>query len=198
MGEPLANDPSLRRARLSAEQTPLFDIASFQRFAQHGLVHRDVPEHPRVADVIETAANIAFQHPQGAGLSTQQGKALRNGVCRASARPKKTQEFPSAVVSETGRSASSAGPASRGHASFDFAQDRDSERAEFAVGLRDRHSPQRLRLVAAPPQPGDGFILGSRSAAHDSIHSGGSLAPVLCHSLHGQGFAVKRAGQQPW
>ena len=88
MGEPLANNPSLRRARLGVEQTPIFDLPSFQPLSQHFFIHRDVLEHPLVTDVIETAANIAFPHPRRARLSTELNKALRNSISGASARPK--------------------------------------------------------------------------------------------------------------
>ena len=57
------DDAALWRTCLRGEQRSIFHEASLQPFPQHLLVRGDVVEHPFVADVIEAATNVAFQHP---------------------------------------------------------------------------------------------------------------------------------------
>jgi hypothetical protein len=47
---------------------------------EYPFVHADMPEHPIVADVIETPLNVAFQHPFRRVPSHQRDKALLDGV----------------------------------------------------------------------------------------------------------------------
>ena len=74
---------------------------------------------------------------------------------------------------------------------------RDAQRPQLSVGFRNVDTSQRLRLIAAPPQRADGFVFGRRGAPDFSVHSRRSFALIVRHSFHGQGFAGKRAGQQP-
>src|SRR5205814_5922649 len=74
---------------------------------------------------------------------------------------------------------------------------RDAERPQFTAGFRNVNTSQWLRLIAAPSQRADGFVLGRRSAPDYSVHSRRSFALIVRHSFHGQGFAGKRTGQQP-
>ena len=45
---------------------------------------------------------------------------------------------------------------------------RDAQRAQLSVGLRNVDTPQRLRLITAPPQCADGFVFGRRGVARFS------------------------------
>ncbi len=53
------------------------------------------------------------------------------------------------------------------------------------------------RRIPAPPQRADGFVFGRRGVPYLSVHPGRSPAFIVRHPFHGQGFAGKRAGQQP-
>jgi hypothetical protein len=57
------DDAALRRARLRGERGSVFDVTGFQPFLEHHLVREDMVEHPFVADVVEAAFDVAFQHP---------------------------------------------------------------------------------------------------------------------------------------
>ncbi len=54
----------------------IFDGTSLQPFLEHNLVRPDMFEHPFVADVVEAAFDVAFQHPLWRASPAQYVKAL--------------------------------------------------------------------------------------------------------------------------
>ena len=74
---------------------------------------------------------------------------------------------------------------------------RNTQRPQLPVGLWNVDTPQRERLITVPPQCADGFVLRRRGSPDCSVHPGRVFALIVRHPFHGQGFAGKRAGQQP-
>ena len=124
-------------------------------------------------------------------LVGQHEEALPNGVCRASARTKAVGVF---VRGGLGDGFQRQQMQCLHGAVF---HRRDAQRPQLSVGLRNVDTSQRLRLITAPPQRADGFVFGRRGVPYFPVHPGRSPALIVRHPFHGQGFAGKRAGQQP-
>ncbi|OQC73323.1 MAG: hypothetical protein BWX44_01535 [Spirochaetes bacterium ADurb.Bin001] len=74
------SDSPLRSTRLGGKPGSFFDVTSLEPFPKHLSIHRDMLVHPGMADLIETAFDVAFQNPLwGIGLA-QHFEALLNGV----------------------------------------------------------------------------------------------------------------------
>src|SRR5258708_19445634 len=73
---------------------------------------------------------------------------------------------------------------------------RNAQRTLFAVSLRNRDTPERLRMIPSLPERGYGrcFLLGS--VPDDSVHSWGCTTFVFRHSSYGKSLAAVRVGQQ--
>src|SRR6266571_624913 len=185
------DNPALRGACLGGEEDSLFHEPGFEPLAQHFLVRGNLSEHPFVTDVVETTANVAFQHPRRTVLAGQHEEALPDGVSRTSARTKAVGVSVSGGLSDGFQRQQM----QRLHGAV-FHR-RDTQRPQFPISLRNVDTPQRLGLIPAPPQRADGFVFGRRGSPDCSVHPRRSPALIVRHSFHGQGFAGKRAGQHP-
>src|SRR5947207_3216451 len=185
------DNPALRSACLGREEDSIFNEPGFEPFAEYPFVYENVAEHPLVGDVVETSANVAFQNPLGAVAFAQRQETLPDGVSRTAARTK------AVGVAVAGRLGDRCRCQQVQCLHGAVLHHRDAERPQFTAGFRNVNTSQWLRLIAAPSQRADGFVLGRRSAPDYSVHSRRSFALIVRHSFHGQGFAGKRAGQQP-
>ena len=185
------DNPALWRSSLRGEDDSIFHEPGFEPFTQHFLVGGNVSEHPFVTDVVETTANVALQHPSRTVLVGQHEEALPDGVSRASARTKAVGVF---VRCGLGDGFQCQQMQCLHGAVF---HRRDTQWSQLPIGLRNVDTSQRLRLIPAPPQRADGFVFGRRGVPYFPIHPGRSPAFIVRHPFHGQGFAGKRAGQQP-
>jgi len=158
---------------------------------QHFLVCGNMGEQPFVTDVVKTSANVALQHPRRTVLAGQHEEALPDGVSRASARTKAVGVFVR-VVSATGDNASRCNAC--------MARSRivgipSGLNLPLAFGMWTRRSG--CGLITASSQCADGFVLRRRGAPDCSVHPRRMFALIVRHPFHGQGFAGKRAGQEP-
>ena len=191
VGQRRRDNPALWRACLCGEEDSIFHEPGFEPFAQHFLVGGNVAEHPFVGDVIKTSTNVALQHPRRTVLAGQHEEALANGVSRASARPKTIGVF----VRRGFRDGKQRQQVQCLHGAV-FHR-RDAQRSQLPVGFRNVNTSQRLWLITVPPQRADGFVFGRRGVPYFPVHPRRSFALIVRHSFHGQGFAGKRAGEQP-
>ena len=129
--------------------------------------------------------------PTRPGCRPQRQEALPDGVRRASARSKAIGVF----VRGGFRDGHQRQQMQCLHGAV--CHRRNAQRSQLAVGFRDMDSPQWLRLITAPPQRAHCFVLGRRGAPDFPVHARRSFALIVRHPFHGQGFAGKRAGQQP-
>ena len=74
---------------------------------------------------------------------------------------------------------------------------RDSQRAQFAVCLRDEHPPQRPGLIASPIERQHTSGTFPRRIPDFSVNTGCLLSLVFSHPFYGDSFAAERVGQQP-
>jgi site-specific DNA recombinase len=75
-----SRNPALRCARKGGKPDSCFQVTSLQPFSEHLCIHWDMLEHPGMADLIETAFDIAFQNPFRRVRLAQHVEALLNGV----------------------------------------------------------------------------------------------------------------------
>ncbi len=193
VGQRGRDNPALWRACLGGKQGSIFHEARLEPLAQHDLVSGNMPEHPFVIDVIKTSTNVAFQHPLGMGVTAapQCEEAVSNGIRRTAFRP----EAVGAFVRRGFRDGQQRQQMQCLHGAV--CHRRDAQRSQLPVGFRNVDSSQRLRVIPAPLQPAQCFVFRRRSAPYFPVHSRRAFALIVCHSFHGQGFAGKRAGQQP-
>lgn len=81
-------NPALRCTGCCREELAVFPITDLEPFSENDLVHGNVVEHPGVVDMIETAFDVAFQHPLRGGEPRQDLEAVLDGVSRGPVRPK--------------------------------------------------------------------------------------------------------------
>jgi hypothetical protein len=64
------------------------DISGFEPLAKHDLVQKDLVLEPFVADLIETALNVGFEHPRSRPELAQEHGALAECVLSAALQAK--------------------------------------------------------------------------------------------------------------
>ena len=74
--------------------------------------------------------------------------------------------------------------------------DRQGALAVCAIILRNVDAPERERAIAALSQFSDGACFLLRGVPKLPVYPRGLPAIVVCHPLHGKGFAAKRVGQE--
>ena len=185
------DDAALRRARLRGEQGSIFDVTGFQPFLEHKLVHGDMFEHPIMADVVEAAFDVAFQHPLRRTAPAQRVKTLLERVGSGAFRSE-------AVGIGIGGGLRDGFQCQQIQCLHGAVFHRgDAQRSLLSIGFRDQDAAQGQRPVTTTLQRPDGRESGCRSCPAYAIHSRRSPALIIRHPFHGQGFAGKRAGQQP-
>jgi hypothetical protein len=73
------DDAALWRACLRGEQGSIFNVAGFQPAPQNFRVRGNLIQHPLVTEIIEAAANIAFQNPRRVVAATPASERRDDG-----------------------------------------------------------------------------------------------------------------------
>ena len=144
-----------------------------------------------MADVVEAAFDVAFQHPLRRTPSAQRVETLLEGVGSGALR----SEAVGIGVGGGLRDGFQCLQVQRLHGAV-FHRG-DAERPLFSVGFRDIDTAQRQRSVSSTLQRSDGLEFGRQSCPAYAVHSRRALALTFRHPFHGQGFAGERVGQQP-
>ena len=66
---------------------------TFEPFAQHPFIHRDILDEPLMADMVETPLDVSFEHPLRGFFFRQVSETLFDGILSASFLPKTIRDY---------------------------------------------------------------------------------------------------------